>query len=83
MANNFEGLKAAIAAVEAGIRQVAEAIANPAVDNNDQATIDGLTGQLTAAADALAAATAAEVAEDGTAETAPPADGSGSGDVTP
>lgn len=83
MANDFTGLKAALASVEDGIRSVAAAIANPAVDNNDQAVIDGLTAQLSAAADALAAATAAEVAEDGTAAAPAPADGSGSGDVTP
>lgn len=64
MSNNFDALSAALAGVEDGIRSVAEAIANPAVDNNDQATIDGLTARLTAAADALAAATAAENAED-------------------
>jgi hypothetical protein len=64
MSNNFEALSAALAGVEDGIRSVAEAIANPAVDNNDQATIDGLTARLNAAADALAAATAAEDAED-------------------
>lgn len=86
MANDFTGLKAALEAVQAGILSVAAAIANPAVDNNDQAVIDGFTAQLKAAADALAAATAAEVAEDGTTAPAPvtaPADGSGSTDVTP
>lgn len=82
MANDFSGLSSALDAVVAGIQEVAAAIANPAVDNNDQTVIDGLTAKLTAAADALKAATAAEVAEDGTPAT-PPADGSGSGDVTP
>jgi hypothetical protein len=82
MANNFSGLSAALDAVVAGIQEVAAAIANPAVDNNDQAVIDGFTAKLTAAADALKSATAAEVVEDGAAVT-PPADGSGSGDVTP
>lgn len=99
MANDFTGLKAALAAVEDGIRSVAAAIANPAVDKNDQTTIDGLTAQLTAAADALAAATAAENAEDagpvvapaptpapvsdGSGGTVAPTDGTGSTDVTP
>jgi hypothetical protein len=82
MANDFTGLSAALDAVVAGIQEVAAAIANPAVDNNDQAVIDGFTAKLTAAADALKAATAAENAEDGTTTTAP-ADGSGSTDVTP
>jgi len=89
MANNFDELKAAVAAVEAGIRSVADAIANPAVDNNDQAVIDQLSGQLKIAADALAAATAAENAEDGvvapveTPADPAPTDGTGSEDVTP
>jgi hypothetical protein len=88
MANDFTGLKAALDEVVAGINSVAAAIANPAVDNNDQAVIDGLTTQLQAAAAALSAATAAEVAEDGTAPTPAPeptvaVDGSGSTDVTP
>lgn len=89
MANDFSGLKTALEAVQAGILSVAAAIANPAVDNNDQTVIDGFTAQLKAAADALAAATAAEVAEDGTAaapatDPAPaPTDGTGSTDVTP
>jgi hypothetical protein len=82
MANDFSGLKAALDAVVAGINSVAAAIANPAVDNNDQAVIDSLTSQLQAAAAALSAATAAEVAEDGTPAPAP-TDGSGSTDVTP
>lgn len=83
MANDFSGLKAALDAVVEGINAVAAAIANPAVDNNDQAVIDSLTTQLQAAASALSAATAAEVAEDGTTVTPTPADGSGSTDVTP
>lgn len=88
MANDFTGLKTALDEVVAGINSVAAAIANPAVDNNDQAVIDGLTTQLQAAAAALSAATAAEVAEDGTASTPAPeptvaVDGSGSTDVTP
>jgi hypothetical protein len=37
MANDFTGLKAALDNVVAGINEVAAAIANPAVDNNDQA----------------------------------------------
>lgn len=88
MANDFSGLKAALEAVEAGIRGVAAAIANPAIDNNDQLVIDGFTAQLKTAADALASATAAEQAEDGTpapVETPvdpAPVDGSGSTDVT-
>jgi cell division GTPase FtsZ len=85
MANNFAALSAAIDAVVAGIQEVAAAIANPAVDNNDQTVIDGFTAKLTAAADALKAATAAENAEDTgtTAPTTPPTDGSGSPDVQP
>ena len=82
MANNFAALTAAVDAVAAEISAVAAAIANPAVDNNDQPTIDALTARLTAAADALKAATAAENAEDG-GTTAPASDGSDSGDVTP
>lgn len=72
MANNFEALVAAVDGVEAGIRAVAEAIANPATDLNDQPTIDALTGRLVAAADALAAAKAAEDAEDNPAPPAEP-----------
>lgn len=83
MANDFSGLNSALDAVVAGIQEVAAAIANPAVDNNDQTVIDGLTAKLTAAADALKAATAAEVAEDGTVATPAPTDGSGSSDPTP
>lgn len=75
MANNFEGLSAAIDAVVVGIQEVAAAIANPAVDNNDQTVIDGLTAKLTAAAAALTDATAAENAEDaGTPAPAPVTD---------
>jgi hypothetical protein len=65
MANDFSGLDAALAGVEEAIREVAAAIANPAVDNNDQAVIDAITARLGAAADALGAAKAAEDAEDG------------------
>jgi hypothetical protein len=67
MANDFSALDAALAGVEQAIRDVAAAIANPAVDNNDQATIDAITARLGAAADALAAAKAAEDVEDGVA----------------
>jgi hypothetical protein len=83
MANNFSALTAAIDAVLGGIQEVAAAIANPAVDKNDQATIDALTAKLTTAAAALQSAVVAENAEDGATTTADPADGSGSGDVTP
>jgi hypothetical protein len=64
MSNDFSAMDAALGGVEQAIRDVAEAIANPAVDNNDQATIDGFTARLVGAADALAAAKAAEDAED-------------------
>lgn len=83
MANNFAALSAAIDAVVAGIQEVRDAIANPAVDKNDQTVIDGLTARLTDAAAALTAATAEENAEDGATTTAPASDGSESGDVTP
>lgn len=82
MANNFAALSAAIDAVVAGIQEVRDAIANPAVDKNDQTVIDGLTARLTDAAAALSAAVSEENAEDGTTTTAP-SDGSESGDVTP
>lgn len=65
MANDFGAALVALDAVEAGIREVAAAIANPATDLNDQPTIDALTARLTAAAEALAAAKVAEDAEDG------------------
>lgn len=85
MSNDFSGLTAAIDAVAVGISEVAAAIANPAVDKNDQATIDALTAKLNGMVAALTAATAAENAEDGTTATTEPApaDGSGSTDVTP
>jgi hypothetical protein len=65
MANNFDRLVAAIDAVSAGIAAVAEAIRNPAVDNNDQVVIDELAGRLEASAALLSAALADEQAEDG------------------
>ncbi len=65
MANNFEGLVAAIGEVEAGIAEVVAAINNPAVDNNDQEVIDGLTARLTGLVPVLDAAEATENAEDG------------------
>lgn len=64
MANNFSNMDAAINRVADEVRAVAEAIANPAVDNNDQEVIDGLTARLDAAADALEVAREAENAED-------------------
>jgi len=86
MANNFEQLTAAVDRVSkqveligGDVRAVADAIANPAVDNNSQPVIDDLTGRLNAAGDALdsastalASATEAENAEDaGPASPAP------------
>jgi hypothetical protein len=64
MANSFNEMTAAVDRVAASVRSVADAIANPAVDNNDQAVIDDLTSRLNSAADALDAATSAENAED-------------------
>lgn len=65
MANNFERLEAAVSRVADEVQAVAEAIANPAVDNNDQEVIDDLSSRLEAAADSLRSATEAENAEDG------------------
>jgi hypothetical protein len=65
MANDFSGLNAALDAVAAGLAEVAAAIANPAADNNDQATIDAITARLGGFADQLSAAKVAEDAEDG------------------
>ena len=65
MANSFEGLEAAASRIADEVAAVAEAIANPAVDNNDQEVIDDLTARLNSAADALRSATEAENAEDG------------------
>lgn len=64
MANNFERLSAAVAAVADGVLAVAEAIRNPAVNKNDQAVIDALAGSLESAAAGLAAAVVAENEED-------------------
>jgi hypothetical protein len=64
MANSFNEMTAAVDRVADSVRAVADAIANPAVDNNDQAVIDDLTSRLNSAADALDAATSAENAED-------------------
>lgn len=71
MSNNFERLNAAVTLVGLNVAAVAEAIRNPAIDNNDQAVIDALAGQLEAAASILAAAKVEEDAEDGTAAPAP------------
>ena len=75
MSNNFDRLTAAVTLVGGAVVDVAAAIRNPAVDKNDQATIDALATQLEAAAAALQVATADENAEDaGTVATpAPPA----------
>lgn len=64
MSNDFSGLNAALDAVAQGIVDVAAAIANPATDNSDQATIDGFTARLTDLATQLSAAKVAEDAED-------------------
>jgi len=64
MANNFDRLNAAVQSVADNVLDVAEAIRNPAVDNNDQEVIDELAGRLEDAASALDAATAEENAED-------------------
>ena len=64
MSNNFDRMNAAVEAVGAAVLDVATAIRNPAVDKNDQATIDALSTKLEAAAAALAVATADENAED-------------------
>lgn len=64
MANSFNSLSAAVDRVSASVEAVAEAIRNPAVDNNDQAVIDDLAGRLEAAAAALDSAVDAEKAED-------------------
>lgn len=66
MANNFERLSSAVQSVADRVEDVAEAIRNPAVDNNDQAVIDDLAGRLESAAAALDTAVAEERAEDGT-----------------
>jgi hypothetical protein len=64
MANNFERLEGAVSRVADEVEAVAQAIANPSVDNNDQAVIDDLSSRLEAAADSLRSATEAENAED-------------------
>jgi gamma-glutamylcysteine synthetase len=65
MANDFSRLTTAVQVVADNVAAVAEAIRNPAVDNNDQAVIDDLAGKLEAAANALGEAFLAEQAEDG------------------
>ena len=64
MSNDFTKLTAAIDDVAGKIVDVAQAIRNPEVNNNDQATIDAMATRLEAASAALLAATAAENAED-------------------
>jgi hypothetical protein len=76
MANDFAGLTAAIDNVASEISEAVAILTSPHVDNNDQAVIDSLTAKLSAAALALQGALPADPA-------VPPADGSGSGDVTP
>jgi hypothetical protein len=64
MANSFERLSAAADRIADEIQSVADAIRNPAVDNNDQAQIDELAGRLEGAADSLAGLAEEERAED-------------------
>lgn len=71
MSNDFSRLNAAVTLVSVNVAAVAEAIRNPQIDNNDQAVIDALAGQLEAAASILSSATVEENAEDGTTKPAP------------
>ena len=68
MANDFSRLTTAVQVVADNVAAVAEAIRNPAVDNNDQAVIDNLAGKLEAVVNVLGEAFIAEQAEDGVAE---------------
>lgn len=89
MAEDFSKLAAAVALVGSEIDAVVTELQNPAVDNNNQATIDALTSKLTDAASALgsalppAAAPASGGPAAGDPNTSPPADGTSSGDQTP
>ena len=74
--NNFDRLAQAVQSVADRVDEVAAAIRNPSVDNNDQAVIDDLAGRLEAASDALDTAVAEENTEDaGTGGAATPAAG--------
>jgi hypothetical protein len=64
MADNFDRMTKAVDRVANEVQAVADAIRNPAVDNNNQAVIDELAGRLEGAADALESATNEENAED-------------------
>ena len=75
LANDFTQLAAAIDAVARATEEVAAAIRNPAVDNNDQGTIDALAGRLEAVSAVLAGALVEEQAEDGVVTDTPPENG--------
>lgn len=77
MANDFTALAAAIDLVANAVTEVAAAIRNPAVDNNDQGTIDTLAGRLEAIGAALSEALVAEQEEDGfdNTDSTPPVEG--------
>jgi hypothetical protein len=71
LSNDFSRLQTAVNLVAANVLAVAEAIRNPAVDKNDQATIDSLAESLEAAAAALDVAREEENVEDGVVTEAP------------
>lgn len=74
MSLDLSALKAAVDTVATNILAVSSAIANPAVDNNDQQIIDELTTRLNNSAAALQAAVDEENAEKGVVPAAAPAD---------
>lgn len=93
MAEDFSNLSAAIDTVTTEIAEAVAILQNPAVDNNNQATIDQLTAKLTGASGALGGALPASASSGtttgsagpaaGDPNTSPaPADGSTTGDQT-